>query len=416
VVVDRTGPFVSLQTPHRTESGWEITGSVSDEAPATLDVDGRPAALSRDGNFHVTLPSRAHTAYLHAADAAGNETRQEVTLGDGESRASGWKVGALPTDTKVAVADAGSIKLLRQPPDVVSSHYVALNLEVVAPAGIARLSVAGEPILGLPDRPRLSFSQLVELHNGKNDLDIVLTDKDGREVRRMVSVERRNPDQLLAAERLQLAYYELSPAGTDAAETALAHRFNSIFEYQLSETTRFSVLERNRLDALMLERELSVSKLADPRYAVKLDTMKIADLLLLGQVRARPDGVAAEARLVQTRTGRIAAAMDVFHEKTDTATLEMLARALAGEMESRFPVVRGKIVALPEGGRRFVMDRGSNAGLRADLPVVVFSEKNFDVTLCGRGWIEAVKPERAAGRLDADSETPLAVGLEVVTR
>ncbi|MBE7559009.1 hypothetical protein HS125_08695 [bacterium] len=323
---------------------------------------------------------------------------------------------ALGTKVAALEGEEASIRLLRQPPARVGTEYFTLHLDLAAESEIVRVSIAGEPIVGLPRARTLTFSHSVELSEGRNTIEIAMETSSGARRSRSVTLERIDAEKPLRAERLRLAFADLLPAEESDTPLSLCQSFNRGLEFQLSERGRFGILARRELEKVLLERKLSLSGLADPRYATRLAGLAVADEVLTGTIRVRRDGIVAETRLVDVRTGEVDAAADVFAERTDTRTLDMLARALALELEYRFPVVRGRIVESRDGGA-FVMDKGARDGLREGLPVVVFEQEEFDTLIRGRGRLDAVRESRSRGRLDDPAQAvSIRAGLEVMTR
>ncbi len=419
VVLDQTGPFLVVEGKRRGGQGWEIMGRVTDNLGETvLTLDNRPVPV-RGGKFSVIAPRSASRVLLEARDQAGNVTELPVSLTEDGSAAPQPHVrfASLPHGTLLAAAGDGehaSIRLVREAPARVTTAFVTLHLDLACESQITRVSIGGEPMVGLPRAQTLTFSQSVELSEGANRIEIVMETSKGTRQSRTVTVERSDAEKPLRAERLRLAFHELSPAEQSDTPAELCAEFNRDYELQLTERGRFSILARKQLEHILLERKLSIAGLADPRYATKLAGLAIADEVVTGSIRVRRDGIAAETRLVDVRTGEVDAAADVFHEKTDPRTLDMLARSLCSELENRFPVVRGKIVEIQDDGAAFVLDKGTADGLREGLPVVVFEARDFDTRIVGRGRLDSLKESRSRGRLDAPAS--LRVGLEVMTR
>jgi tetratricopeptide (TPR) repeat protein len=415
-VLDRTGPFLSLQAPMKIANGWRVRGEVFDnEALDKLLVDGKAVRVADSGAFEVIVHTGVEKALVLASDKAGNRTMALVNL-NGDMNGVGWN--RLPDGSQLAAranAEYAKIKLVKKPPATVTTNYVALHLDLSCESEISRVVVAGEPINGLPKKGNLRFSYVVELDEGANSIRIFMQTVKGATASRMLHVRRVDDVKPLREHRMGLAYYELTAQG--AKQQQHGRVFNELYEFHLAAMPRFAVLARKQLERVVLERKLNMSQLTDPKYRVKLSGLKGADMLVSGKLRVRSSGIEAESRLVDVRTGLIDAAVDVYHEKTDRATLDMLARALCLETGRRFPVVHADVNEVVMDGKGLLINKGTADGLREGLSLVVYSREGFNTTVYGYARLDSVKESRSRAVIESRlRDDPLPTNLEVVTR
>jgi Curli production assembly/transport component CsgG len=418
MVLDMQGPFIALNPPRRDGNHWIISGTVQDDWKLSyLQVGGEVlTSLPHDGSFSCKVEQADGRIIVEANDLAGNITRSEIELGKSQrmGKSSEWR--QYPSGTMLAAlqpAEFVTIELTKIPPAVVTSPFVTLHLELTCESSFKRIAIAGKPVSGMPKRARLAFSHVVSLNEGDNDIEIYAQSAKGNVHQKTVSIQRRKHCDDLHDYCLRLAFYSSSQfQGGDAAAV-----FNSRFETQLDQRDRFILLSRDKLERILLERKLSLSGLADKRYASKINELQVADFLITGLVSSRESGIEAMAKLLNAKTSEVEYTVDVFHENSDEKTLLMLARALGVEVENRFPQVRGKIIEIGKGGKAFYIDCGKQQGLRSGLPMVVFEESAFEFKNIGFAHITKLGDDRSLVVLDDDSiKESIHIGLEVGTR
>ena len=136
---------------------------------------------------------------------------------------------------------------------------------------------------------------------------------------------------------------------------------------RLLQNGRIQLVERAILDKLMEEMKLGVSKLADPGAALSLGKILAARLILSGRIMHANFNTRVSMRLIETETGRIAAAVDETNER-DVPVSELadqLSEAILVKLEMLYPL-RGKILKSDPGEIKLNIGRlvGVTAGSR----------------------------------------------------
>jgi len=136
---------------------------------------------------------------------------------------------------------------------------------------------------------------------------------------------------------------------------------------------RFRLLERDEgWDYVLREQGLSVSDLADPRAALRIGKLLPAELLFMGRIIPEARGLTVYVKAVDTASGEILYATDVYSPDPDRG-LDDNAAGLIMKIKQGFPLVSGEVIrrqgamatlsiGLRDGvaiGSRFVVLRGA---------------------------------------------------------
>lgn len=174
---------------------------------------------------------------------------------------------------------------------------------------------------------------------------------------------------------------------------------------QLIEKSRVQVVERALLDKLLDELKLGTSELADRSTALSLGKILSARVIVSGQVVYAGSQTQVSLRLIETETGRIAAAVNQPFGSSDPVAVlsEKLSGALVGKLNALYPL-QGRIEKVEEEGVR--LNIGEKVGVAAGLRLEVVDR---DVTL------EVVSAEEGASvaRIAEGKRELLAAGARV---
>ena len=146
---------------------------------------------------------------------------------------------------------------------------------------------------------------------------------------------------------------------------------------QMLRHSRARLVERRLLDRLLEELKLGSSELIDPGTALSLGKMLAARIILSGQLVYSGPYVQASLRVIETETGRIAAAVnESFGSAVPASVLaERLSENLLEKLKKLYPL-RGKVSAVQDDA--VMLNIGEMAGVR---PGQHFKVVDQDVTL-----------------------------------
>jgi hypothetical protein len=172
------------------------------------------------------------------------------------------------------------------------------------------------------------------------------------------------------------------------------------------QNSRAQIVERALLDSLLQELKLGSSNLADRDTALALDKILAARLILSSQIIYSGPETHISMRLIETETGRVAAA---FSETIGAAApvsvlTGKLAEKLIAKLNQRFPL-RGKI--LNQKGQIVQINIGNSVGLKlGQLFTVVNAPVNLEVIdiqedSCFAKILNGYKPLEIGQRVEA---------------
>ncbi|MFO7985905.1 MAG: CHAT domain-containing protein [Desulfatiglandaceae bacterium] len=134
-------------------------------------------------------------------------------------------------------------------------------------------------------------------------------------------------------------------------------------EDQLIQQSRTRLVERALLDRLLAELKLGTSQLVDKQTALSLGRLLAAKLILTGQIVYSGPQTQISVRLIETETGRIAAAVNkTFGSAVPVSVLsEELSKKVVEKLNENYPL-RGKISTVE--GNEIKLNIGQMAGAR----------------------------------------------------
>lgn len=235
--------------------------------------------------------------------------------------------------------------------------------------GLASVLVQGENWMPAAAEPTdyAVFSGLLPLRPGTNHFDVVALDLAGnRSPTSRVTVVRAPPEYVLPEHRLAATLQWINDPARKLSDRANLARKLTESAFQTGRPPRFRLLARDeeRLHSLLAEQKISLSGLADQRLALPYGQISTADLMVFLQYDEYGTNrlPVVVAHVVEAETGVVLFSEDIFvHDSPDIGLKDQL-RGLAALVESRFPVVSGRVTA--GDGRGVVTDLGRPAGVR----------------------------------------------------
>ncbi len=231
--------------------------------------------------------------------------------------------------------------------------------------GLGTISINGENLLAAADRGavRACFARRLPLDLGTNRFEIAAVDLAGNRTAQPLTVIRRRPEYLDESLRLTVGVPPLTPTNAGAARVQAQH---SLERELLREPVRFRLLEREEgWDYILREQGLSLSDLADPAAALRIGKLLPAELLFMGQIIEEAAGLTVYMRVVDTTSGAVLLASDVYSAKPESGLDDDMA-GLAMKLEQGFPLVSGAVIRR-QGGLATLnvgSDQGAVAGHR----------------------------------------------------
>ena len=392
--VDRQGPVITVEDlmvdPASPEKQATLQGSIYDEAGVSkLIVNGRviPIRKGLEVPFTQKLPPNSSAVLVVAVDRLGNRTSAQIDL-------SLFSRGPKPLMLACAGADMRGFRLAgifsakdQEPPrislkgwsdeETVYMDRVYLDGHAADETAVESLTMNREPIMRRKGK-RIFFNQVVPLKEGKNNITIEAKDSAGNVATRELVVTRLVPKALQLAERLSMT---VLPFGQKGAVSKISLSFQDNLMDGLVNRNRFRLIERDKLDVILREQNLSRSKLIDKKTALKLGKLMAAQTIVAGNIVESGMGVEIIARVIDTETSEILASEDVYDEVKDLQGLTALAEGMAIRIQRNFPLLSGMVIK--QKGKWVFTDIGDDKiGLQGRL--IVYHEEPIKHPVTGK--------------------------------
>lgn len=382
IEVDPDGPIVIFDRPfyYRDIAGRvKVSGYIYDATEIEeFKIDGKPIEIAekRESSFSRTfsLPEEQKTVLFWAIDKLGNVTRDEIQI--------------LSSRAEIIVASLNLSGLFglrdTHPPYIrikgmagyetesVGWDRIPIEVNIIDESNIVRILVNGEPILR--KGRNIFFNYVVELKEGKNQIIVETTDSLGNNSKKTLEITRIIPKAHHISSRMTLSILPFEQKGLISPFGGTAYdRLISAFVNQ----KRFQIIERAKLEDILREQKLSSKELVDPAKAIRLGRIIAAEGILVGTIAEEKKSVEIAARLIDTETGTIMAAHDVYDEDKSPARWRFLIDALSLKFKCSFPLVEGVILKKERGN--IYTDLGSKYRILRYMKYIIFREKKESI-------------------------------------
>jgi hypothetical protein len=202
--------------------------------------------------------------------------------------------------------------------------------------------------------------------------------------------------------------------------------FEDLLSSSMIKRARFATIERRNLKAVLDEHKLSMSGLVDESTALKVGKILSADDMLLGSILERVNSLEIYARLVDTETAEVMAAVDIYGEDIDIGALRALGQGVELRLVEELPLLEG--IVLQADGSRFAVDLGKLSKIKRGAKVIVYEVggeiihpvtkkvMGLDIREIGEARIESVQNEMSFAELTGAKSRVLRPMLRVITR
>ena len=391
---DHEGPALTIVSPNllvpATASRIVLRGFVQDRSGVTsLRIGDDEVALSfvdgLDGVFafehNVSLQAGPNPILFECTDTLDNITRGVVTIYSQLQQA--WRSEGTPivyaSYRQETLVPAGAIETAdlmlqvnRQTADGVAEipepwHAYGPTAKIVAGIFTAREATVtiesgtDQPIEDTVPAGMTMRTYTLKLAQGENLVRVEASSGDSVQTHEMTII--RHPvgiDNM--AWRLQVAVLPPGCSVERAAPPQSSPLIRTLFQQALFDWERFNIIERDRLDAVLLEQDLSLAGLTDPRSAIRVGAMVAAEALIITDVRETDKDVQVIQRVVDTETSLILAMKDAYCENKEYDTIRIRLSELVQDICREFPLIEGQVVRTE--GKEVFVDLGSDHGLR----------------------------------------------------
>ena len=373
IQVDRTGPVVRIDEPAEgaliRDTGVILKGYAFDDSGLSeLVVNGQKFQCDGSQELRIEQPVLLQPSdrdlEVEVKDRAGNITSARIDLRK--------TTEAPPREVPPPDRQDRTPPLLRMRNiEKEQTTYLAqafIEGNVRDGEGVKHLFVNDEQILNKSGK-NIYFSRLIKLNEGDNMVTIRGVDLSGNNNQVTIKIRRLaiKVHEVGARLRVAVGLFDRKTIGIDQQ---LSFGFEDLVTSAMLDRARFSAIERRQLMSLLEELKLSQTKLVDEDTALKLGKILAADCMLFGSVLERVNSVETYARLVDTETSQVMAAVDVYGEDVDIGVLRTLSTGVDLKLTQELPVVEGIVVESE--GNRIIVDLGKEKHVKNGMKLTVY--------------------------------------------
>jgi hypothetical protein len=411
VETDREGPLSFFECVGKADGTMLLNGVLYDSSGvAKIRVNDKDLAFTPGKLIKISEKIAAAGARTNAAlsfsaeDAIGNRTTGSVRISPAHSRKQSDRIAlvaelrkqdcvsnaparvfaAAPQSNQPELSPRVDFSGLRNGQTVfIDSLYV--ECAAFAPQGMQELTLNSDSffprerdelfssfLAAAAQRKQgcLSFSKLIKLAEGPNTITIKLLDSAGTEVKKSITIIRKIPAARQIGSRLCVAIYpfreqkQVMPL-SDYVQTLLTHAFVN--------QKRFFILERQELNRILQEQQLSREQIFDQKTAVKMGRLMVSETILLGDIIATDRSVEISARMVDIDTSQIIAEKDVYWEGSVRTGFRETLEGLALKFRQQFPLCEGTII--DKQAREVRLNLGKENAICKGMRFLVFHEQ-----------------------------------------
>jgi tetratricopeptide (TPR) repeat protein len=262
------------------------------------------------------------------------------------------------------------------------------------------------------DKIRFSFTRTIPLEEGKNSITIYAQDSKRISPPKRVWIEYRLSEIQKIGRRWALGILPFDivkegdlPIFTPPAPSSIEY-ISEKLRASFFDTRRFSILERERIDAVMHELNLTYGCAIDPNTALRIGKGIGAEVLLAGSFYEHWEGqnrcIEIYARLIDVETQEILGIKNLYNHWKEPEDIDFLSKGLSQGFIEEFPLMQGEIVAKYD--KAFLIDLGTEDQIKRGMKLWVYRPKEGgqvrgkamhlgDVDIIGGGRIEEADRE-----------------------
>lgn len=449
VILDQQGPIVMFAPVSHEDITREPGGTMAVLRGIVYDASGIEKLVMDDEEvpiiqgeniqeFEKRVPYYSPVTFC-VWDRAGNATKGTLgSLWDTPKGASPAQSGeirvcasrVLPLLAKVDTE--GPIIHVEPCPSMVFEPFVVITGWVESPTEILNVWINEEPILSrdeseaiIPrfrrlfhkyrsyiygDRIRFSFTRTIRLtEEGNNLVTIYAQDSEKISPPHKVWVEYRVSEIQKVGRRWAMAILPFDivkegevPIFAPPAQGSIAYITEKL-QASFFDTGRFRILERERIDAIMHELNLSYGCAVDPNTAITIGRGIGAEVLLAGSFYEHWEGqnrcLEIYARLIDVETQEIVGIQNLYNHWKEPEDIDFVSNGLSQRFVEEFPLAQGEIAKLYD--ETFLIDLGTEDHIKRGMRLWVYRPKEGepgmpkalhagDVRIIGEGRIEEV--------------------------
>ncbi len=435
VIVDRQGPSIVITGVNtEVQDGKKIArimGEVEDGTgiqSIVINEQDVKAGKRKNQSFDLTVPvDLKGMVSIRAVDTLGNETNADINV-DREvavfQRKEPWVQlafngpGILSSDKELP-----EIKL-KDPTDIplvfLNSYYI--DGEVSDNKSVEKILINGKEVSSKNGR-KVFFSKMLTLSEGRNRILVEAIDSSGNKAVSEFTITKHVPSVLQNGARMSLS---LLPFDTKKSTDLMTLAYDYLAG-AFTDQKRFNMIERSKLEQVMVEQKLTKAKLTDPEHSIRIGRLMSAEAIVATTVREDQKSIEIVSRVINTETSQVMEVRDVFTEDKSAPSVKELMAGLAAKIAVAFPLVEGIVINKDKG--YIYTDIGNKVKIHKDAAVIVYrrgkelkhpvtgKSLGFDTIKLAEGRFEEIREDFSKAKiLDKPSPQEIVVKDLIVTK
>ncbi len=234
-------------------------------------------------------------------------------------------------------------------------------------------------------------------------MTIQAVDAAGNSAEKTIHIMRKLPSQIQLSERLSIA---VLPFKHEKNMPDAVSGFQDSLINALTKRNRFQIIERNQIDTILQEQQLSRTRLFDSQTASKLGRLVSARSVITGVITNMDNRIIIAAQMIDVETSEVISQQEIWGVNDPLSAGEM-AEGLALKFHQGFPLVDGHIIE--KQGGSIVVDIGQHV-TKPDRRLIIFREEpvihpvtsknvGLDIQVLGHAQVIQVQRETAMAKL-----------------
>lgn len=399
VTIDTTSPSIAyigyVPGVVTQESSYTLRGVAMDDHGVTsvrLDDEafqGPGGEMKYPFELNLPLSAGENTFKLAVSDAAGNDNVVAIQIFQGDRNTAAaklwWLEQRAPERLKVAMVGgpaflaavldtayaqaAVPVSIEVEFPEVPSDrspykrNIIPIKGKVVAPGGVAAVQVDNRDVVP-EDTPEgattIEFQRRVGLEVGENDINVVAQDAAGERAENPLIIEAQYP---LLNDPETFMPIAVSGAVVQDESGSLELNPTLVVNLEAELQNRFFVVDREQIDAVLLEQQISAEELASVDTRIPLGNIVASQFILTGRLlRYKDSADQFIVRLTNTESTEVTIFDSVIENIDDVNSVKRGMKDVFEQLVDHFPRVNGTVRGVR--GEQVLADYTADIGVK----------------------------------------------------
>ncbi|MBF0559731.1 MAG: hypothetical protein HQL08_13235 [Nitrospirae bacterium] len=411
VLVNREGPAINIFdiiTENKDGKKYiTVTGEINDSTGirnVIFNGDNKEVNDAKSYIFNISLERKyvQNKFLIQAFDNLGNTTTAELDL---ESELSAFN--KIHNHKLLAFNGSSLFSSDKEPPvlhlkDAAEVPHVLVDRYYVEGEAfdnqrVDRILINSREV-SMKKGKKIFFSKVIKLNEGDNRIVVEAFDSSGNRAVSEFTVRRQIPLVMQVSSRMSISIlpFEVKRENSETGRLAYEQLIGSFVDQK-----RFLVIERAKLEQVLMEQKLAREKLTDVEHSIRVGRLIGSDSILATSIAETHKSIEIISRVINTETSEIMDVKDVFAEDKSLSTVKDLIEGLALKIAQSFPVVEGMVIKTEK--KEIFADIGNTSKIRNNAGVIVYRKGKeirhpvsgkslgWDTIKLGEGYVEQVQ-------------------------